>query len=162
LKPRGKPVCRTFANLPRGGTLEWLSRIGWPGSRDGLEAIAPLFVVDEEREWCQIEFDTKVGPHLALELAQTERRRPWQQSRQAWLDEVCRRGWATPEKAAAVMKWHGGEDCLLASGQPVRLLRSFHLKLALREGDSPLAKAYLGFYFRKKKPAPASATFRRA
>lgn len=162
LKPRGKPICRVFANLPRGGTFAWLQSIGWSGSWEELKNIAPLFVVEGEREWCQIEFDTRVGPHLALELAQTERRRPWQQSRQAWLDEVCRRGWASAEKAAAVMNWHGGEDCMLASGQQVRLLRSFHLKLVLAQGAPPLAKAYLGFYFRKKKPVRSSATFRRA
>lgn len=162
LKPRGRSVCRAFANLPRGGTRAWLDAIRWPGSQKRFAEIEPLFVVPGEREWCQIEFDSRVGPHLALELAQTERGFPRREAREAWLSEVCTRGWGEPTKGDAVMNWHGEEACSLDDGRKVRLLRSFHVKLVLKEENAPQAKAYLGFYFRKPKSSTTRAPRERA
>ena len=149
LQPRGRAICRAFARLPKGGTRKWLKAIGWPGNIDQFEAVAPLFQVDGESEWCQIEFDTKVRAHLALEIAQSERGFPRKEARVRWLNEAVSRGWTSREKADAVLGWHGKKSCTLPSGEAVDLLRSFHLKVTLAAETEPQAKAYLGFYFRK-------------
>lgn len=156
LKPRGRNVCRVFARLPLGRTKAWLETIGWPGDYPRLDEVLPLFEVEGEQQWCQVEFDETVGPYLALELAQTERGFPNRSAREKWLAHVVDRGWASAEKAQAVLDWHGASPGGLPGQSEVKLLRSFHLKLALVPGNDPEAKAYLGFYFRKPREASAA------
>jgi hypothetical protein len=155
LNPRGRAVCRVFARLPHGGTKEWLKAIGWPGDISLIDSTHDIFHVVGEEEWCQIEFDRKVRPHVALELAQTERGFPRREARERWLQEAVRAGWATEEKAQAVMDWQGHTPVTLPSGDMTHLLRSFHLKLSTgSSGTQRIAKAYLGFYFRRRKVVP--------
>ncbi len=151
LKPRGRDAYRVFVRLPRGRTKEWLSAVGWPGNMQELDEVLPLFDVDGEDQWCQIEFSDHISPYLALELAQTERGFPNRDARERWLNHAVDAGWATEDKANAVLDWHGISAAELPSHPDVKLLRSFHLKLALAPDRSPEAKAYLGFYFRKPK-----------
>lgn len=150
LKPRGRKAYRVFSKLPRGSTASYLKRIDWPGDFGRLEAHLPLFDVDGEDEWCQLEFSDRVEPYIALELAQTERGFPNKVARERWLNETVQDGLVDPEKAKAVLRWHGQSEGPLPH---LRLLRSFHLKLALPEGEASLAKAYLGFYLRKRPQA---------
>lgn len=156
LKPRGREVCRVFARVPKGTLTDWLRTVNWPGDFGKLAGVLPSFEVDGEDHFCQLEFGEKVGPYLGLELAQTERGFPRRKAREDWLKWAVREGWASEEKAQAVLNWHGRAPCTLPQAPPVQLLRSFHLKLALFPDRDPEAKAYLGFYFRKLSQALAA------
>lgn len=156
LKPRGRNVCRVFVRIPRGKLPDWLKTIGWEGNFAQLAEILPHFEVEGEGHFCQLEFGEKIGPYLGLELAQTERGFPRREAREKWLAFATRQGFASEEKANAVLNWHGPSAASLPNAPPVKLLRSFHLKLALLPDRSPEAKAYLGFYFRKLAQALAA------
>lgn len=156
LKPRGRNICRVFARIPRGKLTDWLKEIGWEGDFRQLADVLPHFEVEGEEHFCQLEFGEKVGPYLGLELAQTERGFPRREAREKWLTYAAEQGFTTEEKANAVLNWHGASAASLPNAPPVKLLRSFHLKLALLPDRAPEAKAYLGFYFRKLAQALAA------
>lgn len=156
LKPRGRDACRVFARIPKGKLRDWLAAIGWEGNSSQLARALPHFEVEGEEHFCQLEFGEEVGPYLGLELAQTERGFPRREARERWLKYAVEQGFATEEKASAVLGWHGATPSALPNTPPVKLLRSFHLKLALHPDRAPEAKAYLGFYFRKLKQALAA------
>lgn len=156
LRPRGREICRAFVRLPRGTLIDWLRSIEWSGDLIELLRVLPSFEVEGEDHFLQVEFAEKVGPYLGLELAQTERGFPRRKSREAWFEFAVKEGWTSEEKARAVLDWQGATPCTLPGDMPVKLLRSFHLKLAMQPGHAPLAKAYLGFYFRKANAALAA------
>src|SRR5690606_4982166 len=105
--------------------------VEWSGDFQTLKKVLPNSEVEGEDHFLQVEFAEKVGPYLGLELAQTERGFPRRKAREEWLDYAVREGWTNEEKARAVLDWHGMTPCTLPGGIPVKLLRSFHLKLAL-------------------------------
>lgn len=156
LRPRGRDICRAFVRLPKGTLVDWLRTVDWSGDFHALEKVLPTFEVEGEDHFLQVEFAENVGPYLGLELAQTERGFPRRKAREEWLDYAVREGWTNEEKARAVLDWHGTTPCTLPGEIPVKLLRSFHLKLALLPNRAPEAKAYLGFYFRKAEAALAA------
>ena len=139
-------------DLPQGELLSYLDRIGWEGPRDELRKYIDAFRPHADFVGLHLDIGERIYPHIGVEpnfVAGCWSRQPRREPR--WygqFDQLAEFGLLAPEKKQALLAWIGHHD--LSSGERnVLLLRGLsHVKIVLRSGAEPVAKAYFGIAHR--------------
>src|SRR5438105_932352 len=150
--------------LAASGIPPYLESMGWRRATRRLKALlADLNALVDQLTLC-VDVGTAILPRIGLEcfLAGQPQHNPrWQD----WFDYLVARGWCTPAKREALLRWPGittpfnateswPSDLLIESlsrdAEDFRVFnrRIMHVKIAYEPGRRPRAKAYLWFNHR--------------
>lgn len=152
------PVIRLCVfDMPAGEMFPYLDHIGWEGPGDELRTVVDAFRPHSDFIGLHLDIGERVYPHIGVEpnfVAGCWSRQPRREPRWYRLfDQLAGLGLLAPEKREALFSWIGHQS-LPAEGREVLLLRGLsHIKIVLRPGVEPLAKAYFGIAHRTlRKP----------
>ncbi len=132
----------------------FLSKIGWKGDVDEIRRYVGAFAPHADFVGVHLDVGEKLFPQIGIEPGFTAG--PW--ARQPHLeprwnrqfDTLLEMGLCLPAKRDALMSWIGHQRYPLAEqGEDIVLLRGLsHIKINLRSGVPPMAKAYFGIAHR--------------
>jgi hypothetical protein len=139
-------------DLPPDQVFPYLDEVGWSGNRDELNEYLETFRPYADFVGLHLDIADRVYPHIGVEpnfLAGCWARQPHMEPRwNGQFEQLLARGLLTPEKRDAMLSWIGHQSLSL-DGQEVLLLRGLsHVKVVLRPGAPPIAKAYFGIAHR--------------
>jgi hypothetical protein len=135
-------------DLPAGGVLPYLDGIGWGGPKDELRDYLDAFRPHSDLIGLHLDIGEKVYPHIGVEPAFDAgcwARQPHIEPR--WHGQFARLsefGLITPAKKEALLSWIGHQRFSFEGQESVLLRGLSHVKITLRGGAPPLAKAYFG------------------
>lgn len=149
-------------DLPPGEVFPYLERIGWGGSRDELGRYLEAFRPHADFVGLHLDIGEEIYPHAGVEPnfnAGCWTRQP--QTEPRWhgqLEQLLALGLMTEEQRRALLGWTG-HDKVVLEGRSFLLLRGLsHVKVVLRPGSRPLAKAYFGIAHRPLDASAGSAS----
>jgi len=135
-------------DLPRSEMLAYLSRVGWKGPADDLQNYVDIFSQHADFIGLHLDIGEEVYPHIGVEpnfAAGSWARQPHREPR--WFgqfEKLTELGLLTPEKKQALLDWIGYQK-LSFGEQEILVLRGLsHIKVVIRPGAKPIAKAYFG------------------
>lgn len=139
-------------DLPRHEVLAYLGAVGWQG--DGARLCEYLDAFRPHADFVGLHLDVgeQVYPHVGVEpnfesgcwTRQPHREPRWE----GQFEQLMKLGLLTPEKKQALLSWIGHQT-ISCGGREVVLLRGLsHVKIVLRPGTAPVAKAYFGITHR--------------
>lgn len=136
-------------DLPPGGLLDYLDRVGWSGDRRQLRSHVEAFTPYADSVGLHLDIADVVLPNVGIEpnfSAGCWRRQPHREPRWHGLfDALSRDGLVTMEQCAELLDWPGYQRLDLDPSRRLVVLRGLsHLKVVLRPGQPPSAKAYFG------------------
>ncbi|WNG29027.1 hypothetical protein F0U62_37315 [Cystobacter fuscus] len=141
----------------------FLTRVGWKGDLDEVRRYLDAFAPHADFVGVHLDVGEKLFPQIGIEPGFTSG--PW--ARQPHLeprwhrqfDKLVELGLCIPAKRDALMSWIGHQRYPLAEqGEEVVLLRGLsHIKINLRSGASPVAKAYFGIAHRSLRAGADTA-----
>lgn len=127
---------------------DWLRDIRWPGDLAALEAEAKNLQHLAHRIHYHFDFGSQPWPVVGLEIFFDPHPPRNRENIRAVLDAWVHRGLCLPATASALHRWPGvirtGQSSS-GGGQVIHTRAVNHLKLTLRPGAPPEAKAYLTF-----------------
>lgn len=145
--PRNPPALKMNGLIPRDHLLDYLSRIGWPGSMVALEKIVTTFCSFMDEMRIGLTVGNNISSRLGLEFFSNTSTSPDQDSqRQILLSQLVEAELCTPEKRQALLNWSGfSSEIFSHQSWPTRLNRSWYVKLVYQDNYPLEAKGYLGF-----------------
>ncbi len=148
-------------DLPREGVAAYLKDVGWSGDAGGLEAWVDELAPFADIVGLHLDVGEAVYPHIGVEPAFSAgcwTRQPHREPRWAGqFDVLGRRGLVTPEERQALLDWVGHQRIADERGDYLLMRGLSHLKVVLRPGGPPLAKAYFGIAHRAMEATAAHA-----
>ena len=139
-------------DLPKDKLLPFMDKIGWEGPVDELQKYMDAFRPHADFIGLHLDIGERVYPHIGVEpnfVAGCWSRQPRREPRwHGQFDQLSEFGLLAPEKKQALLAWIGHQSISL-NGRESLLLRGLsHIKIVLRPGADPAAKAYFGIAHR--------------
>lgn len=142
---RGTSDIRVQLGSQPGELIRGLAAIGWPGDLKVAADLTRLWLGESGLTGVQLQIGDTLRPDLDIEYCR-DTPTGYDTRTQAFVEKLCRRGLLRPDHACAFEKWTAADDSRRhADHLNVQVIRRLQLKLCLRGGRPPFAKAYLGF-----------------
>lgn len=139
-------------DLPADGVFTYLDAVGWGGPKDELRDYLDAFRPHSDLIGLHLDVGEEVYPHIGVEPAFDAgcwARQPHIEPRwHGQFDQLSAFGLMAPAKKEALLSWIGHQRVSFGGEESVLLRGLSHVKITLRGGAPPLAKAYFGITHR--------------